>query len=180
MGVPPQGYKVPIRYLSIHVFHTIPVHVPVPYTSTGLVTGSSTAGTDTLCNGTINGIAFVPGQYRFCTGSMLFLYTITVSLMVTSTKVVLISTGQQYTKQYWMLIQIRYCSCNVLVLNSGSRYQRYQMLVSVMKMVPFLYRHVYWDRIMQIRMRIRRFVVYRRVDAIIMSIDPTIPEIQLF
>ena len=66
------------------------------------------------------------------------------SLMVTSTKAVLISTGQQYTKQYCMAIQIRYRSCNVLVPNSGSRYQRYQMLVSVMKAVPFLYRHVYW------------------------------------
>ena len=63
--------------------------------------------------------------------------------MVTSTKAVLISTGQQYTKQYCMSIQIRYRSCNVLVPNSGSRYQRYQMLVSVMKTVPFLYRHVY-------------------------------------
>ena len=66
------------------------------------------------------------------------------SLMVISTKVVLISTGQQYTKQCWMSIQIRYRSCNVLVPNSGSWYQRYQMLVSVMKTVPFLYRHVYW------------------------------------
>ena len=64
--------------------------------------------------------------------------------MVTSTKAVLISTGQQYTKQYCMSIQIRYRSCNVLVPNSGIRYQRYQMLVSVMKTVPFLYRHVYW------------------------------------
>ena len=66
--------------------------------------------------------------------------------MVTSTKAVLISTGHQYTKQYCMSIQIRYRSCNVLVPNSGSRYQRYQMLVSVMKTVPFLYRHVYWVR----------------------------------
>ena len=92
-------YKVPIRYLSIHVLHTVPVHVPVPYTSTGLVTGSGTAGTDTLWNGIKRyrflpgqycyctgpesllywvSIAFVLGQYRFCTGSMLFLYTITV------------------------------------------------------------------------------------------------------
>ena len=69
----------------------------------------------------------------------------TNSLMVTSTKVALISTEQQYIKQYWMSIQIRYRSCNVLVPNSGSRYQRYQMLVSVMKTVPFLYRHVYWE-----------------------------------
>ena len=64
--------------------------------------------------------------------------------MVTSTKAVLISTRQQYTKQYCMSIQIRYRSCNVLVPNSGIRYQRYQMLVSVMKTVRFLYRHVYW------------------------------------
>ena len=68
------------------------------------------------------------------------------SLIVTSTKAVLISTGQRYTKQYCMSIQIRYRSCNVLLPNSGSRYQRYQMLVSVMKTVLFLYRHVYWER----------------------------------
>ena len=54
-----------------------------------------------------------------------------------NSKVALINAGQQYTKQYWMSIQIRYRSCNVLVPNSGSRYQRYQMLVSVMKTVPF-------------------------------------------
>ena len=67
------------------------------------------------------------------------------SLMATSTKVVLISTGQQYTKQYWMSIQMWYRSCNVLVPYSSSRYQRFQMLVPIVKMVPFLYRHVYWN-----------------------------------
>ena len=47
------------------------------------------------------------------------------SLLVTSTKVVLISTGQQYTKQYWMSIQTRYRSCNVLptVPNVSIRYE---------------------------------------------------------
>ena len=76
----------------MHVLHTVPVHIPVPYISNGHVTGSGTAATDTLCNGIksgikryrvsiafVLGIAFVPGQYRFCTGSMLFLYTITVA-----------------------------------------------------------------------------------------------------
>ena len=67
------------------------------------------------------------------------------SLMATSTKVVFISTEQQYTKQYWMSMQIRYRSCDVLVPYSGNWYQWYQMLVSIMKMVPFLYCHVYWD-----------------------------------
>ena len=71
-------YKVSIRYLSIHVLHTVPVHVPVPYTSTGLVTGSGTAGTDTLCNGTKNGIK----RYRFCTGSVLFLYRACIAFVL--------------------------------------------------------------------------------------------------
>ena len=86
-------YKVPIRYLSIHVLHNVPVHVPVPYTSTGLVTGSGTAGTDTLCNGTKNSIkrylflyrasiAFVPGQYRFCTGSVSLLCWVSIAFVL--------------------------------------------------------------------------------------------------
>ena len=52
--------------LSIYVLHTVSVHVPVPYTSTGLVAGSGTAGTDTLFNGTKNAVK----RYRFCTGSV--------------------------------------------------------------------------------------------------------------
>ena len=71
-------YKVPIRYLSIHVLHTVPVHVPVPYTSTGLVTGSGTAGTNTLCNGTRNGIK----RYRFCIGSVSLLYRVSIGFVL--------------------------------------------------------------------------------------------------
>ena len=71
-----------------------------------------------------------------------------LTVLVTCTKVVLISTGQQYTKRYWMSIQIWYRSCKVLVPYSASRtVLRYHMLVSVYSVtttVPFLYRHVYW------------------------------------
>ena len=38
--------------------------------------GSGTAGTNMLCNGTRNGIAFVLGQYRFCTGSVSLLFQV--------------------------------------------------------------------------------------------------------
>ena len=85
-------YNVPIRYLSIHVLHTVPVHAPVRYTSTELVTGSGTAGTDTLCSGTKRyqtvsllyrvSIAFVPGQYHFCTGSVSFLYRVSIAFVL--------------------------------------------------------------------------------------------------
>ena len=68
--------------LSIHILHTVPVHVPKPYTSTGLVTDSGTAGTNTLCKGTRNGIAFVPGQYHFCTGSVSLLYWVSIAFVL--------------------------------------------------------------------------------------------------
>ena len=111
-------YKVPIRYLSIHVLHTVPVHVPVPYTSTGLVMGSGTAGTDT-CNGTINGIkrycfctgsvsllyrvsiAFVLGQYRFCAGSVSLLYWVNV-VFVYHNSVVYLLLLYQFTQAHAM------------------------------------------------------------------------------
>ena len=64
-------------YLLVHVLHTVPVHVPVPYTSTALVTGSGTAGTDTLF-GTKNGIK----QYRFCNGSVSLLYRVSIAFVL--------------------------------------------------------------------------------------------------
>ena len=95
------------------VLHTVLVHAPVPYTSTGLVTGSGTAGTDTLCNGSKNGIkryrfstvsvlllcrvsiAFALGQYRFCAGSVSLLYWVNVVL-------------------YTITVSFTYCFCTSL------------------------------------------------------------------
>ena len=112
-------YKVPIRYLSIHVLHTVPVHVPVPYTSTGLVTGSGTAGTDTLWNGTKNGIkryrfctgtvlllyrawiAFVLGQYRFCAGSVSLLYWVNVVFVYHNSVVYLLLFTETEMSSFW-------------------------------------------------------------------------------
>ena len=99
-------YKVPIRYLSIHVLHT----VPVPYTSTGLVPGSSTAGTDSLCNGTINGITFVPGQYRFCTGSVSLLYWVSIAFVPGQYH---FCTGSMLFL-YTITVSFTYCFCTSL------------------------------------------------------------------
>ena len=93
-------YKIPIRYFSIHVLHTFLVHVPVPYTSIGLVTGSGTAVTNMLCNGTRNGIK----QYRFCTGSVSLSNRVRIALVLGSVSLL-----------YWVSIafvagQYRFCT----------------------------------------------------------------------
>ena len=84
--------------------------VPVLYFSTGLVTGSGTAGTDTLCQGELKTVSFIIERYCFGVGSVSLLYRVSITFALVNVFL------------YTVMVSFTYCfstslqsSCHVCV-----------------------------------------------------------------